>query len=152
MPITHLPEADVTDVTVVMHPTPDRAAAERMTGTAAPLSEELLPSDGPQPPAPVSAPRRALALDARRLLGRAGAPGLPSPDHPDRTSAPWSDPRFEQEVAVVLLQLAPIRTRRALASSSAREAFCWLPASVDRDGHVPVRLAYALRWRELAVR
>ncbi len=71
-------------------------------------------------------------------------------DHP-RDADPWGESAFAREVDLVRDQLAPIRSRRALAASFERESFRRTP----HDGAVePVvlrapRVAYALRWLEL---
>jgi hypothetical protein len=63
---------------------------------------------------PVSAPARALALDAIRLLRRLRDPAR----RPER----WSQPAFRREVDLVRAQLVPLRTRPTLAASFGREA------------------------------
>ena len=96
---------------------------------------------------------------------------IPAPDDPlhelarlaldvvVRTSEPLSLPRrwttvpFIREVDHTRAQLAPIRTRRALADSFSREASvavtrCADPAAADPPPG-PVRVAYAIRWLEL---
>ena len=103
----------------------------------------LLPSGDASTTAPVPAPHRALALDAlaiRRLLR----------DRP-RDAGPWGEPAFAREVDAIRRHLAPIASRRALASSFARESFRspTLALSVERGAIEPVRLAYAVRWLEL---
>ena len=112
---------------------------------------DLLPSGEPAA-ASALAPHRALALDALRLLRILR-------DRP-RDAGPWGVPAFAREVDLVRAQLAPIRDRRGLAASFAREAFRAFPAAADPpdrpdgpDGPVPglspVRVAYAVRWLEL---
>lgn len=73
-----------------------------------------------------------------------------------RTSEPvdlphrWRGFAFAREVDRTRAQLAPIRTRRALLTSFAREASIVVtapsPASLPPG---PVRVAYAIRWLEL---
>ena len=90
----------------------------------------------------MSAPARALALDARRLLRRSEDPAARPPA--------WSDPTFTAEVDVVRGHLAPLRTRRALADSFGREGFHRVHDDLERlRDDAPVRLAYAIRWHEL---
>jgi hypothetical protein len=84
-----------------------------------------------------------LALDAlaiRRLLR----------DRP-RDAGLWREPAFAREVDRVRTELAPIASRRALASSFGREAFRRTTSTAVRDPGTfgPVRLAYVVRWLEL---
>ena len=103
------------------------------------------------------------APDAPPTSGRAARLGelLPSDlagivrrlrDHP-RDAGLWGEPAFAREVDRVRRQLAPIHSRRALASSFAREAFRTARASrfVIREAAPigPVQCAYAVRWLEL---
>ena len=70
------------------------------------------------------------------------------------------DASFRLQVEAIRAQLAPLRTRLALASSYAREAarqrIEGLPATVDgrparpQPSITPLQVAYALRWLELA--
>jgi hypothetical protein len=145
MPIaTRLPGADVGDVTVTTHPVMDQRFGGDAIGTAAPPSEELLPSGGNPAPAPVPAPTRALALDAIRLLRCLRDPA--------RAPARWAEPAFRRDVDLVRAHLAPLRSRQALAGSFGREAFHVVQGATSLDGPGPVRVAYALRWLELGVR
>jgi len=87
-----------------------------------------------------------LALDALHLLRRYR--GTVAAD------AAWSDPAFSREVESVRSQLAPIRSRRALADSFGREAthiraLLLVPDGRPIDPPGPLRLAYAIRWLEL---
>jgi hypothetical protein len=68
-----------------------------------------------------------------------------------RDAGPWGEPAFAREVDRVLRDLAPIVSRRALASSFAREAFRRSRPVTAREAAVvdAVRLAYAIRWLEL---
>ena len=80
-----------------------------------------------------------------------------------RTSEPidlphrWRGFAFAREVDRTRAQLAPIRTRRALLTSFAREASIVVSAPTEVDGAPPagalppgpVRVAYAIRWLEL---
>jgi hypothetical protein len=68
-----------------------------------------------------------------------------------RDAGPWGEPAFAREVDRVLRDLAPIVSRRALASSFAREAFRRSGPLTAREAAVveAVRLAYAVRWLEL---
>jgi hypothetical protein len=122
-----------------------RPGGDRPLGSSLPSPEVLLPTGDRLPRTPVSAPARALALDARRLLRR----------HADAAQRPptWSDPWFEGQVAAVRRHLAPLRSRQALASSFARESFHHDRGRADTpDATDPVRLAYAIRWQELGRR
>jgi hypothetical protein len=93
-----------------------RAGDTSANGTSLRPFEMLLPSDGPPVPAAASASLRAPALHA-------------SPD-----------PMFDRRVEMIRGHLAPIQTRRSLASSFEREA----------NPEDAVRAAYAIRWLELA--
>jgi hypothetical protein len=97
-------------------------------------SEALLPSGGPDTERD---PGRELALEALRLVCRLRAPG--------GRPGPWATETFDVEVDLVRRHLAPIRTRRSLTDSYAREA------SRDPAAGAPssVRAAYAVRWLEL---
>ena len=68
-----------------------------------------------------------------------------------RDAGPWGEPAFAREVDRVLRDLAPIVSRRALASSFAREAFRRPGPMTAREATVveAARLAYAVRWLEL---
>lgn len=92
-------------------------------------------------PAPVPAPARALALDALRVIRAVR--------DPSRRPARWEHPAFGAEVELIRRHLAPVRSRRTLAASYAREAFHLAPTSTDVEDPSPIRLAYALRWLEL---
>jgi hypothetical protein len=64
----------------------------------------------------------------------------------------WSTHAFGREVALVRRQLAPIRSREALAESFRREAAVAVtatagPSTGEPPG--PVRVAYAIRWLQL---
>jgi len=65
----------------------------------------------------------------------------------------WSTRAFGREVALVRAQLAPIRSRLALADSFRREAAVAAtatPPTIDPpEPPGPVRVAYAIRWLEL---
>jgi hypothetical protein len=119
-----------------------RQPGSATTDMAAPL-EDLLPSGGAPVLAPALAPHRALALDAFRLRRTLH-------DH-SRDADTWGEPAFAREVEVVRGQLAPIRSRRGLAASFAREA-CQtggLDGSRSSVPLRPLRVAYAVRWLEL---
>jgi hypothetical protein len=135
-------------------PNADPPSTSDRTATAAPalLPGALLPSGEAPTIAPVPAPHRALALDALAIVRTFR-------DHP-RDAGPWGEPAFAREVDRVRRQLAPIASRRALASSYAREAFRTVagtgtgngrraPLLADPGAIGPVRLAYAVRWLEL---
>jgi hypothetical protein len=109
-------------------------------------SGALLRPDGPAEPLLPIDPRRVLALDAIRIMGRL------------RSTAPvpgrWLERSFGREVEFVRAHLQPIRTRAMLAASFGREAFhvpvLRDPETADERGlESAVRVAYALRWLEL---
>lgn len=159
MPIaTHPPEADKGDVAATLHPVAVSRLGGAAVGIVARPSGDLLPSDGHAPrlrstgrasrPAPATpTPMRALAVEALALLRQAADPG--------RRPAAWSSPPFIEALERTVAQLAPIRSREALASSFARESFRVPAAAVvdvragSRPDATPVRLAYAVRWRQL---
>ena len=150
----------MTTVPIVVRPsrlTADPASAAGGCETVAPALQPgaLLPSGEAQTIAPVPAPHRALALDALAIVRTLR-------DRP-RDAGPWGEPAFAWEVDRIRRQLAPIATRRGLASSYAREAFRNLTGSAikglaaggsperfrDPGAIGPVRLAYTVRWLEL---
>ena len=107
---------------------------------------DLLPSGGALSPRPAPAPHRALALDAVRLLRTLR-------DRP-RDAGSLGEPAFAREVDRIRAQLAPIRDRRGLAASYAREAFRVHGTDDPETPGAPVtprpsRAAYAIRWLEL---
>jgi hypothetical protein len=69
------------------------------------------------------------------------------------TDRAWTDVVFRLQVEAIRVQLAPLRSRVALASSYAREAG---RRTIDGqptrppDVVTPLQVAYALRWLELA--
>jgi len=107
----------------------------------------LLPSGGAARAVPASAPHRALALDALAVLRILR-------DHP-RDAGLWGEPAFAREVDAIRRQLDPIRHRRVLTASYAREAFRMPPADAggprltERPTGRPTAVAYAIRWLEL---
>ena len=107
----------------------------RPTGSSATLAS---PSD------------RAVANGDRARPGVLLPSGRRLRDRP-RDAGPWGEPAFAREVDRVLRDLAPIASRRALASSFAREAFRRPGPMTAREATVveAVRLAYAVRWLEL---
>lgn len=130
-----------TIVQLTAHP----AASERRGGIDSGIDRDApgvrRSSGAPNLDASLPAPARALALDAlrvNRLLHDAER-------RPDR----WGRPAFAAEVEQVRRHLAPIRSRRTLAASYAREAFHLALRRTDQDDPCPIRLAYALRWLEL---
>ena len=138
-------------------PTADATPASVGRVTIAPAQPPgaLLPSGDAQTIAPVPAPHRALALDALAIVRTLR-------DRP-RDAGPWGEPAFAWEVDRIRRQLAPIASRRALASSYAREAFRNSAAAGiaglttgqsarrlgDPDAIGAVRFAYTVRWLEL---
>jgi hypothetical protein len=138
MPIrTSQPEAS----TAASHPAAGPRLGSVEIGMHRTSTEELLPFGALPAPAPVPAPERALALDAM-LVSRALR-------DPKRRPARWQQPSFGAEVELIRRHLAPVRSRRVLASSFGREAFHVVPTAAERDDPSPIRLAYALRWMEL---
>ena len=109
----------------------------------APSAGELLPSGDATGLGPVQAPHRTLALDALMVTRTLR-------DHP-RDADPWGEPAFAREVDLIRGQLMPIRNRRGLAASFAREAFQSPEFAGPREPARmrAVRVAYALRWLEL---
>ena len=95
--------------------------------------------------AAIRTPRRELPRDALLLLRNLR-------DRP-RDAGPWGEPAFAREVERIRAQLAPIRDRRGLAASWAREAFRVLgPEGVVPDSPSrprASRAAYLVRWLEL---
>ena len=96
--------------------------------------------------APAPTPSRALALDALEYLRQERSRHL--------DVGAWADPAFVRVVHAVREDLAPIRSRRALAESFRREAFhirrpVLYPDGAPTGPMSPVRLAYAIRWLEL---
>lgn len=131
---------------VVRAPGPHQAAVPRSgdvttIGTSAP-PDGLLPSGGSSAAVPAPAPHRALALDALRLRR-----GLRDPL---RRPEPWADVAFAREVELIRCHLAPLRNRRSLTASFAREAFQRLAFDPPPTAPLgPIRAAYAIRWLEL---
>ena len=106
-------------------------------------------SDAPPTSGRASRPGELLPTDLARIVRRLR-------DHP-RDAGLWGEPAFAWEVDRVRRQLEPIVSRRALASSFAREAFrtAWTPPSgpagaVGEPATIgPVHCAYGVRWLEL---
>ena len=100
---------------------------------------------GPRDPAhaAIRTSQRELPRDALLLLRNLR-------DRP-RDAGPWGEPAFAREVDRIRAQLAPIRDRRGLAASWAREAFrvhgIAIPDSPTRPR--ASRAAYLVRWLEL---
>lgn len=63
----------------------------------------------------------------------------------------WVSVAFQRRVAAVHRQLAPVRSRAALADSYGREAARRLvhPRATAHPRATPLQVAYALRWLEL---
>ncbi|HEX6868274.1 MAG TPA: hypothetical protein VF119_05685 [Candidatus Limnocylindrales bacterium] len=99
--------------------------------------------------AAVRTPQRELPRDALLLLRTLR-------DRP-RDAGPWGEPAFAREVDRIRAQLAPIRDRRGLAASFAREAFRVHGPDLSDAPVAPgvtarpraSRAAYAVRWLEL---
>ncbi len=110
-------------------------------------STDLLPFDGSLVPAPAPAPHRALALVAfeyrRAIFDRSFDADC------------WGASAFVRAVGRARDDLAPIRTRSALAASFNRESIHKARdgSAVDPDPAAreigPVEIAYAMRWLEL---
>lgn len=68
-----------------------------------------------------------------------------------RDAGSWGEPAFAREVDLIRAQLAPIRDRRGLAASYAREAFRVHGSDRHEAAERPraSRAAYAVRWLEL---
>jgi hypothetical protein len=81
-------------------------------------------------------PQRELPRDALLLLRNIRAR--------PRDAGSWGEPAFAREVDRIRAQLAPIRDRRGLAASWARESF-----RVNGLEARTSRAAYAIRWLEL---
>ena len=133
-------QSEATD-SIAMHRAPVPRRGDEGVGSTELPSRDLLPAGGPDVPASVPAPARALALDALRLLRRLLDPA--------RRSERWAKPTFRRETELVRAHLAPLRSREALAASYGREAFHLSMDDAGRDDPGAVRLAYALRWLEL---
>jgi len=93
--------------------------------------------------AAIRTPQRELPRDALLLLRNLR-------DRP-RDAGPWGEPAFAREVDRIRAQLAPIRDRRGLAASWAREAFRVHGTEVADGPTRPraSRAAYLVRWLEL---
>jgi hypothetical protein len=119
-----------------------RSADQPATVGAEAPPEDLLPSGGVPISAPASAPHRALALDALRIVRVLR-------DRP-LLAGSWGEPAFARQVEAVRRQLAPIRDRRGLAASYGREAFRMWDARERRPSPLDaIPVAYAVRWLEL---
>jgi len=137
---THPPETDAGGVAVTVADGTVTRLGGAPVGTSRTLSGDLLPPGGSPARDPAPVPTRALALDALDVLRRRRAE--------EPWVGPWSDPMFLAQVEAIRAQLAPIRSRRSLADSFAREAFRSSGRAVPNEIG-PLRLAYALRWLEL---
>jgi hypothetical protein len=94
--------------------------------------------------AAIRTPQRELPRDALLLLRNLR-------DRP-RDAGPWGEPAFAREVDRIRAQLAPIRDRRGLAASWAREAFRFHGhegAETTLTRPRASRAAYLVRWLEL---
>ncbi|MFL5648712.1 MAG: hypothetical protein ACJ776_10005 [Chloroflexota bacterium] len=98
-----------------------------------------------RPASVIRTPQRELPRDALLLLRSLR-------DRP-RDAGPWGEPVFAREVDHIRTQLAPIRDRRGLAASWAREAFRVHGIVVADEGALrrprATRAAYLVRWLEL---
>ena len=90
--------------------------------------------------------------DPRHELARLALDLVLRTSEPLRLPERWTRTPFGREVEGTRAQLAPIRTRSALAASFSREASvaatCSAPLT-PADPPGPVRVAYAIRWLEL---
>lgn len=90
--------------------------------------------------------------DPRHELGRLALDLVLRTSEPLRLPERWTRTPFRREVDRTRGQLAPIRTRAALAASFSREASVAATRSAPlspADPPGPVRVAYAIRWLEL---
>jgi hypothetical protein len=90
--------------------------------------------------------------DPRHELGRLALDLVLRTSEPLRLPERWTRTTFGREVDRTRGQLAPIRTRAALAASFSREASIAATRSAPlspADPPGPVRVAYAIRWLEL---
>ena len=90
--------------------------------------------------------------DPRHELGRLALDLVLRTSEPLRLPERWTRTPFGREVDRTRGQLAPIRTRAALAASFSREASVAatrLAPLTPADPPGPVRVAYAIRWLEL---
>jgi hypothetical protein len=90
--------------------------------------------------------------DPRHELARLALDLVLRTSEPLRLPERWTRTPFGREVDGTRAQLAPIRTRIALAASFSREAsvaVTRLAPLTPADPPGPVRVAYAIRWLEL---
>lgn len=108
-----------------------------------------------------AAPYHAVSMRSGEVA-RFGEPAAPPPEvllpsgGSDHRSDPsvagrWASAAFQRRVARAYRQLAPMRSRAALADSYGREAARRLERtrSVERRSVTALQVAYALRWLEL---
>ena len=143
----HLEACGMSIVARPLDTQPSRGSLSELEPTVDPWTRSpvLLPSGRSPSRAPAPTLSRAPAPDALRILRRfCGSVEI---------DVAWSDPVLERAVEAVRRQLAPIRSRRALAGSFEREAFHVRRPVSSPDRRIeppgPVRLAYAIRWLEL---
>jgi hypothetical protein len=103
--------------------------------------------------------RTAVEPDSRHELARLALDVVVRTSEPPAVPARWRTVPFGREVDRTRAQLAPIRSRDALARSFEREASIAATRAADsRSGSAapappgPVRVAYAVRWLELGDR
>ena len=108
------------------------------------------PSNGVAAVGPIDS--RADSFDPRHELARLALDLVLRTSEPLRLPERWTRTPFGREVDGTRAQLAPIRTRTALAASFSREASVAATRSAPltpADPPGPVRVAYAIRWLEL---
>ena len=90
---------------------------------------------------------------ARHELARLALEIVVRTSEPMSVPTPWTTVPFARDVERTRAQLAPLRTRRALATSFSREASIAVsrPPAADLAPRLPgpVRVAYGVRWLEL---
>ena len=104
---------------------------------------------------PISSPGIVGPDDPRHELARLALDVVVRTSEPRSVPRAWTTGSFCREVDRTRAQLAPLRSRSALAASFVREASVAVSRSSQPDGRGatttpgPVRVAYAVRWLEL---
>jgi len=104
---------------------------------------------------PISRHEVADPDDPRHELARLALDVVIRTSEPPSVPRAWTSAAFCREVDRTRAQLAPLRSRAALAASFSREAAVAVSSSWREDGPGasispgPVRVAYAVRWLEL---
>ncbi len=125
------------------HSVPTSAATSATTGPLSLPPELLLRSSGSGGPRP----RHVRAMSAARLLAR-DVRVLEAAVRDGALPPSWSRPGFVARVETARSQLAPLRSRRLLHASFAREALHDSPAG---ERPTAIRVAYAIRCIELTL-